>query len=46
MKFSPLITTARWVAAFGLTAVSIAAAQKDESFEKYGQEFKGKIAER
>ena len=39
----PVITMARWAAALALTAVSTATAQVDDSFQKYGQEFKGKI---
>ena len=40
---NPVITTVQWRIAFALTAVSTATAQVDDSFQKYGQEFKGKI---
>ena len=40
---NPVMTTTRWVAGLALTVVSTATAQVDDSFQKYGQEFKGKI---
>ena len=40
----PAFATAQWVVALALTAASIATAQVDDSVQKYGQEFKGKIA--
>src|SRR6266516_7141702 len=43
MKPTNAVITTAWAAAFALMAVSTATAQVDDSFAKYGQEFKGKI---
>jgi arylsulfatase A-like enzyme len=46
MKVRTMITSALWAAAFALTVLPAATAQtaqESDSFQKYGQEFKGKI---
>ena len=44
MKPTNAVMTTAWAAAFALMAVSTATAQMDDSVQKYGQEFKGKIS--
>ena len=39
----PAITMAQWATVLVLTAVSTVTAQLDDSLQKYGQEFKGKV---
>src|SRR6266542_5803835 len=43
MKRTNAVMTTVWAAAFALMAVATATAQVDDSFAKYGHEFKGKI---
>ena len=43
MKRTNAVMTTVWAAAFALMAVATATAQVDDSVQKYGQEFKGKI---